>query len=136
MDINWEGPLLTVNPEFGTDLQGNPPKGIKIPTYGHFGGPQLVGQDGGPVDKLDELFQDHDDNIDGMGLLPAHAKLFVGDLDEEGILDLPPDENGFLLGDPEATLYAGFVFIHLPLIRRAEEWRDVASRGVRRPGGR
>jgi hypothetical protein len=28
------------------------------------------------------------------------------------------------------------VFIHLPLIRRAEEWRDVASRGVRRPGGR
>jgi hypothetical protein len=29
-----------------------------------------------------------------------------------------------------------FVFIHLPLIRRAEEWRDVASRGVRRPGGR
>jgi glyoxalase family protein len=28
-----------------------------------------------------------------------------------------------------------FVFIHLPLIRRAEEWRDVASRGVRRPGG-
>jgi hypothetical protein len=28
------------------------------------------------------------------------------------------------------------VFIHLPLIKREEEWRDVAGRGVRRQGDR
>ena len=32
--------------------------------------------------------------------------------------------------------YGATVFIHLPLIRREEEWRDVAGRGVRRQGDR
>ncbi len=44
-------------------------------------------------------------------------------------------ERGFLnqCSDP-ATLDAAMrqVFIHLPLIRRAEEWRDGAGLGVRR----
>ena len=119
MYINWEGPLITINPEHGTDLQfqGNPPKGIKVPNYGNFGGPLISGEGGGPVDSLDELFQSHDAEIlkasqDAGGLTPqelvhAHAVLF------EGIDDLPINKDGLLLGDPEATLYAGFTLFAL-----------------------
>jgi hypothetical protein len=116
MNINWEGPLITINPKHGTDLQfqGNPPKGIKVPNYGNFGGPLISGEGGGPVDSLDKLFKEHDAKIleaNAGGLTPqelvqAHAVLF------EGIDDLPI-KNGLLLGDPEATLYAGFTLFAL-----------------------
>jgi hypothetical protein len=115
MYINWEGPLLTVNPKFGTDLQGNPPKGIKIPTYGHFGGPQIFGQEGGPVDSLDTLFASHDGLIavasnngqevpTSQELVEAHAQL-IGD-----IIDLAEGQTTL---DPEATLYTGFTIFAL-----------------------
>jgi hypothetical protein len=108
MYIDWEGPLITINPKHGTDLQfqGNPPKGIKVPNYGNFGGPLISGEGGVPVDSLDKLFEAHDDNIGNKGLLPAHAELF------EGIADLPV-KDGFILGDPEASLYAGFTIFAL-----------------------
>jgi hypothetical protein len=86
-------------------------------TYGNFGGPQISGEGGAPVDSLDELFQSHDAEIlkasqDAGGLTPqelvhAHAVLF------EGIDDLPINKDGLLLGDPEATLYAGFTLFAL-----------------------
>jgi hypothetical protein len=109
MYIDWEGPLITINPKHGTDLQfqGNPPKGIKVPNYGHFGGPLISGEEDDPgVDSLDALFKDHDSNINKISLLSAHAILF------EGIDDLPI-EDGLLLSDPEATLYAGFTLFAL-----------------------
>jgi hypothetical protein len=42
--------------------------------------------------------------------------------------------NRLRTGEPEGG--RAWVFIHLPLIRREEEWRDVAGRGVRRQGDR
>jgi hypothetical protein len=91
-----------------------------FPSYGYFGGPQISGQGGAPVDSLDELFQAHDAEIlaasQGAGgltpqeLVQAHANL-IG-----GITDLPETSEGLLqvetptgetIADPEATLYAG-----------------------------
>lgn len=95
-------------------------------TYGNFGGPQISGQGGPPVDSLDELFQSHDAEIlaasqDAGGLTPqelvqAHANL-IG-----AITDLPETSEGLLwvetatgetIADPEATLYAGATIIVL-----------------------
>ena len=39
-----------------------------------------------------------------------------------------------LIQEDVAQLQAAEVFIHLPLIRREEEWRDGTGRGVRRQG--
>ena len=38
-------------------------KATPLPTYGNFGGQQISGEDGAPVDSLDELFQAHDAEI-------------------------------------------------------------------------
>jgi hypothetical protein len=96
-----------------------------LPTYGNFGGQQISGQDGAPVDSLDELFQSHDAEIlaasqDAGGLTPqelvqAHANLIgaITDLPEtEGLLWVET-ATGETIADPEATLYAGFTALAL-----------------------
>jgi insertion element IS1 protein InsB len=71
-------------------------------------------------------------------LKPWSVKLYC--TDEYGPYDtLLPVGRPYIGKDETGAIERGnsrLVFIHLPLIRRAEEWRDVASRGVRRPGGR
>jgi hypothetical protein len=97
-----------------------------VPTYGNFGGPQISGQDGAPVDSLDELFQSHDAEIlaasqDAGGLtsqelVQAHANLIgaITNLPEtsEGLLEVET-ATGETIADPEATLYAGSTIIVL-----------------------
>jgi hypothetical protein len=97
-----------------------------LPTYGNFGGQQISGQDGAPVDSLDELFQAHDAEIhaasqDAGGLTPqelvqAHANLIgaITNLPEtsEGLLEVET-AIGETIADPEATLYAGSTIIVL-----------------------
>jgi hypothetical protein len=114
--INWKGPLITINPQHGTNLEGSPPKGIKVPNYGNFGGPLISGQGGGPVDSLDEHFKDHDAAIGTEGLLAAHAEL-IGDIlalneTNDGLLEVKR-ASGEIIADPEATLYAGFTLFAL-----------------------
>ncbi len=100
-------------------------KATPSPTYGNFGGPQISGQDGAPVDSLDELFQSHDAEIlaasqDAGGLTPqelvqAHANLVsaITNLPEtEGLLEVET-ATGETIADPEATLYAGSTIIVL-----------------------
>src|SRR4051812_10459691 len=97
-----------------------------FPTYGHFGGPQISGEDGAPVDSLDELFQAHDAEIlaasqDTEGLtthelVQAHANLIgaITNLPETsaGLLEVET-ATGETIADPEATLYAGSTIIAL-----------------------
>lgn len=109
MFIDWEK-TITFNPKFGPDMSPEPhPAGIKIPSYGNYGGPiNDAGQDGIAVDRLDGLFKLHDRTIEGLaadadGLTPAdlvsaHAGL-IG-----GIAALDADGG---LGKAEASLYAG-----------------------------
>lgn len=109
MYIDWEK-TITFNPKFGPNLSADlPPGGLKIPSYGNYGGPPNdAGPDGIPVDALDGLFKVHDRTIeasatDDGGLTPddlisAHADL-IG-----GIAAL--DAHGGLT-EPEASLYAG-----------------------------
>jgi hypothetical protein len=130
MEINWDGPLLSFNPKKGTDLQGNPPGGIRFPTYGEYGGPQITGDGKPPVDSLDRFFAEHDQAIfDAMGkdsvegpiispleLVVAHENLIakISALPEtpDGLLKVVTDE-GKTIADPEATLYAGFTALAL-----------------------
>ena len=95
-------------------------------TYGNFGGPQISGEGGAPVDSLDELFQSHDAEIlaasqDAGGLTPqelvqAHANLIgaITNLPEtcEGLLEVET-ATGETIAAPEATLYAGATIILL-----------------------
>jgi hypothetical protein len=95
-------------------------------TYGNFGGPQISGEGGAPVDSLDELFQSHDAEIlaasrDAGGLTPqelvqAHANLIgaITNLPEtsEGLIEVET-ATGETIADPEATLYAGATIIVL-----------------------
>jgi len=95
-------------------------KATPLPTYGNFGGQQISGEDGAPVDSLDELFQAHDAEIlaasqDVRGLTPqelvqTHANLIdaITNLPEtsEGLLEVET-ATGETIADPEATLYAG-----------------------------
>jgi hypothetical protein len=122
MNINWDGPLLSFNPNTGTDLQGNPPGGIRFPTYGKYGGPQITGNGQTAVDSLDGFFQDHDEQIISAGsditpveLVEAHEDL-IADIftlpAPNGILKVVTDE-GDTIADPEATLYAGFTILAL-----------------------
>lgn len=109
MYIDWEK-TITFNPKFGPNLSPDLPRGgIKIPSYGNYGGPPNdAGPDGIPVDCLDGLFKVHDRTIeasatDAGGLTPddlisAHADL-IG-----GIAALDADGG---LAEPEASLYAG-----------------------------
>lgn len=117
--INWNDPNpLFINPEFGIDLQGKAPKGIPLPTYGNYGGPNISGP-GKPVDALDALFQAHDKTIQNAmsdsktpsvltpdELVAAHAKLFYG-------INNLPKSHGLILDDAGATLYAGFTIFGL-----------------------
>ncbi|QQP91302.1 hypothetical protein IGS68_08890 [Skermanella sp. TT6] len=109
MYIDWEK-TIKFNPKFGPNLSADlPPGGIRIPSYGNYGGPlNDAGPDGIPVDCLDGLFKTHDRTIeasaiDAGGLTPgdlisAHADL-IG-----GIAALDARSG---LEDPEASLYAG-----------------------------
>jgi len=128
MYINWEGPLIKISPEFGSDLQADHQKGVPTPTYGSFGGPQIFGQEGGPVDTLDAFFAFHDGLIaiasnngqempTPQELVEAHAQLIAKITDlpsENGLLSMhsPPD-NPEDYPDAEATLYAGFTMFAL-----------------------
>jgi hypothetical protein len=101
-------------------------KATPLPTYGNFGGQQISGEDGAPVDSLDELFQAHDAEIlaasqDVRGLTPqelvqTHANLIdaITNLPEtsEGLLEVET-ATGETIADPEATLYAGSTIIVL-----------------------
>jgi hypothetical protein len=123
MEINWDGPLLSFNPQKGTDLQGNPPGGIRFPTYGEYGGPQITGNGKTPVDTLDWFFKDHDEKIISAGsditpmeLVEAHedliADIFTLRETSDGVLKVVTDQ-GETIADPEATLYAGFTVLAL-----------------------
>jgi len=129
MEINWGGPLLSFNPKKGTDLQGNPPGGIRFPTYGEYGGPQITGNGKTPVDSLDGFFAEHDLAIFNaltdaetpnvttpLELIKAHEDL-IADITtlretDEGLLEVVTDERQ-TIADPEATLYAGFTALAL-----------------------
>jgi hypothetical protein len=122
--INWNDPNpLFINPKFGIDLHGNAPKGIPLPTYGNYGGPNISDKlgTGETVDALDDLFKTHDETIEDAILNPeddtpgvltpdelvaAHAELFGG---IKGL----PESDGLILDDAEATLYAGFTIFGL-----------------------
>jgi hypothetical protein len=128
MEINWDGPLLSFNPEMGTDLQGNSPGGIRFPTYGINGGPQITGDGNTWVDTLDKFFAEHDQAIfdalidaetpnvvTPVELVEAHEDLIakITTLHEtDGLLEVVTDE-GKTIADPEATLYAGFTTLAL-----------------------
>jgi len=128
MEINWDGPLLSFNPEMGTDLQGNSPGGIRFPTYGINGGPQITGDGNTWVDTLDKFFAEHDQAIfdalidaetpnvvTPVELVEAHEDLIakITTLHEtDGLLEVVTDE-GKTIADPEATLYAGFTALAL-----------------------
>jgi hypothetical protein len=122
--IDWKQ-AITFNPKFGSSLGDEGKGGIKIPTYGNYGGPKISGP-GDPVDALDTLFKAHDLAIgeamkDGK-LLPAelvipHAALI------NGIVGLEETQDGLLVvekiagtspaGDAEATIYAGMTVFAL-----------------------
>ena len=115
MLIDWSE-TVTFNPNFGSNVTGNPPPGgIRIPSYGEFGGPtNYGGPDTVPADSLDALFKIHDETLiqvstDGNGLLPAelisaHATLIedIAELDAAGGLSTA-----------EASLYAGLATLAL-----------------------
>ena len=96
-----------------------------FPTYGNFGGPQISGEGGAPIDSLDELFQSHDAEIlaasqDAGGLTPqelvqAHANLIgaITNLPETSGLLWVETATGETIAAPEATLYAGATIIVL-----------------------
>jgi hypothetical protein len=107
--INWrDADPLFINPKFGLDLEGNPSKGIPIPTYGNYGGPNISGPEL-PVDELDALFQVHDDAMERAlvsenvltpeELVQPHATL---------INDVGSLLNYESVDDAETTLYGGF----------------------------
>ncbi|WP_158046270.1 hypothetical protein [Skermanella pratensis] len=109
MHIDWEK-TITFNPKFGPNLSEEFPRGgIKIPSYGDYGGPfNDAGEDGIPVDALDDLFKTHDRTIEGFatdadGLTPADLVSAHADL-IGGIAGL---DAGGGLKDAEASLYAG-----------------------------
>jgi hypothetical protein len=125
MEINWAGPLLSFNPDKGTDLQGNAPGGIRFPTYGINGGPQITGDGNTWVDTLDKFFAEHDlaifkamadSDVTPLELVEAHENLIanINTLHEtpSGLLEVVTDE-GKTIADPEATLYAGFTALAL-----------------------
>jgi hypothetical protein len=118
-NINWNN-TITLNPTHGVNLAGEVPQGgLKIPSYGHFGGPQNPKPGADPQNPiedggLDALFMKHDGLIfnavvnDGV-LTPderisAHSILIsdVAKLDAAGGLK-----------DAEATVYAGLTNLAL-----------------------
>ena len=121
MYIKWEGPLITINPHSGVDLEANHPNGVPVPNYGNYGGPLNSGGD--PVDSIDALFKTHDEDIQAAiqlsEIVQAHAALFdaITGLEKspEGLLIMhsPPNNLDEGYPDAEATLYAGFTLFAL-----------------------
>ena len=119
--INCDDPNpLFFNPKFGIDLQGKAPKGIPLPTYGNYGGPNISGPLP-PVDALDTLFRSHDEAIlkaiisDSVltpdELVQPHA-ILINDIHH--LLESDPvDDAGNPVYDAGATLYGGFTIFAL-----------------------
>lgn len=132
-NIKWDDPdPVFFHPKFGINLEGNAPKGIPLPTYGNYGGPNISGgadpkdpnylnERDDPVDDLDRLFQSHDDAIfeatkSGSGLTPdelvqPHATLING---IHNLLEPDPEgDAGEPVYDAGAMLYGGFTIFAL-----------------------
>jgi hypothetical protein len=127
--IDWKD-TIPFNPTFGPSLGDGGKGGIRIPAYGTYGGPQISGP-GDPVDALDALFQKHDIAIGNIGnatgeqLVKPHADLINGIVGSEdgkfpglpetkdGLLVVGDADHAPLVGDAEATLYAGMTIFAL-----------------------
>ena len=139
MTIDWSK-TITLNPKFGSDLDGGGKGGkggILIPAYGEYGGPQISGLsdpvDAEPVDELDALFKLHDVAIEkamtyglkSAELVVPHAELIKGIVGSEkgDIPGLKETDDGLLVvdnitdtpltGDAEASIYAGMTIFAL-----------------------
>jgi hypothetical protein len=136
--IDW-GNTITYNPKFGFDLFGDlSQKGLKVPAYGSFGGPQNTkeipqGQEPKGVDALDTLFGRHDVALSGLlkdkvitqeevpAFISAHVELItaITHLDRDpktGLLEVDIDKTTGKVtheDSAEATLYAGFTVLAL-----------------------
>lgn len=122
--ISWDNPdPVFFHPKFGLNLEGNAPKGIRLPDYGNYGGPTNHGGFNPkdpekpvpePVDVLDKLFEIHDHAIDDVqtlgDLVWAHATLIkdIHDLlDPVDDAENPVDDAGNPVYDAGPMVYGG-----------------------------